>query len=498
MVKSCRLHKYFITYIILLLIIILIIYVIKYMYNKKLQLSIYNENFNNSKNHQIPLNIYQLWHSDILPSMMEQYNNILKESNPEFNIIIYNLTMARLFISNNFDEKVLYAFDMLKPIAYKSDLWRYCILYKYGGIYLDIKYYPVNNFKFIQLVDKEYYCIDMPSSYNGIYNAIIISKPNNLFLLDAINSIVDNVNNNFYGKYSLEPTGPLLLKRLFIKNNLNHKFVLKHVADINIKKILLHNKDILFSYPEYEFDKNIFGILYYDELYKNKDIYYKQIIPLNLYQTWHTKNLPFFMDKCVKKLKEINPEFTYHLFDDDDCRSFIKKHFSPEVLNSFDKLIPGAYKADLWRYCVLYINGGIYLDIKFDPINNFKLINLIDKEYYCRDIIESNSGIYNAIMISKPNNPLLLIAINNIVENTKLQFYGTSSLEPTGPLLLKKIFNKENKNIDLKLENVDKTFNIFLYDKPIFTIYKEYRNEQKNNSNNIHYNILWQNRNIYI
>lgn len=496
--KLYTLRDYFIIYIILLLIIILIICLETYKHRK---INTYFELFNNLSNNSIPLNIYQLWHSNTLPDKMKYYNDILKKQNPEFNIYIYNLDDARLFIFNHFDTKILHAFDRLKPIAYKSDLWRYCILYKYGGIYLDIKYYPVNNFKFLKLINKEYYCLDVPNSDHGIYNALIISKPNNLLLLESINSIVDNVNNNFYGENSLSPTGPLLLKKIFIKNKITHKFDLNHFSDDNyIKKILLNNKEILSSYPEYEKEKIKYGNLTdYLNLYIKKDIYYKNIIPLNLYQTWHNKDLPQNMQNCIQELQNINPEFKYHLFDDNDCRLFIEKYFSKKFLDSFDKLIPGAYKADLWRYCVLYINGGIYLDIKFYPVNNFKLINLTDKEYFCRDVALSQSGIYNAIMVSKPKNELLMIAINRIVENVDNNFYGISSLEPTGPILLKNIFNENNiMDVELSLNKLDNVYNIFLKDIPILSIYKEYRNEQKNTENNLHYNILWKNKNIYL
>ena len=88
-------------------------------------------------------------------------------------------------------------------------------------------------------------------------------------------------------------------------------------------------------------------------------------IPLNIFQTYHTLDLPPRMRKSVNKLIKNNPEFTHYLYDDDDCRKFIKNNFPSNVVNAFDKLIPGAYKADLWRYCVLYIHGGIYLDIKY-------------------------------------------------------------------------------------------------------------------------------------
>jgi mannosyltransferase OCH1-like enzyme len=83
---------------------------------------------------------------------------------------------------------------------------------------------------------------------------------------------------------------------------------------------------------------------------------YNSIIPLKIYQTWHTKNLPKHMNDTVELLKNTNPEFEHFLFDDNDCRNFIKNNFNEKVLHTFNKLKPGAYKADLWRYCVLYIN----------------------------------------------------------------------------------------------------------------------------------------------
>ena len=35
----------------------------------------------------------------------------------------------------------------------------------------------------------------------------------------------------------------------------------------------------------------------------------------------------------------------------------------PQVRQAYDSLIPGAFKADLFRYCVLLIYGGVYADV---------------------------------------------------------------------------------------------------------------------------------------
>ena len=188
------------------------------------------------------------------------------------------------------------------------------------------------------------------------------------------------------------------------------------------------------------------------EMYKKlQNVYplkqvYNNIIPLNIYQTWHTKNLPPKMLNNVNKIKLNNPAFKYHLYDDNDCRKFIQENYPDDVLNAFDNLIPGAYKADLWRYCILYKYGGIYLDIKYKSHNRFKLINLTEKEHLVLDI--DNECIYNALMVCLPNNQELLTAIKSIVHNVKHKFYGNSALDPTGPGLLKKII--KSNIVDMK------------------------------------------------
>jgi mannosyltransferase OCH1-like enzyme len=171
---------------------------------------------------------------------------------------------------------------------------------------------------------------------------------------------------------------------------------------------------------------------------------YNSVIPLNIFQTWHTKDLPPLMRNTVNKIILNNPRFNYKLFDDNDCRNFINDNFNQDVLNAFDSLIPGAYKADLWRYFILYKNGGVYLDIKYTPYNGFRFINLMEKEHWVLDM--DKNGIYNALMVCKPNNEILLKAIYKVVENVKNKFYGNNCLQPTGPLMLAQFFTQSDKN----------------------------------------------------
>lgn len=226
---------------------------------------------------------------------------------------------------------------------------------------------------------------------------------------------------------------------------------------------------------------------------------YNSVIPLKIFQTWSSSELPPKMKECVDELKRLNPEFEYHFFNDTDRENFIKENFDFDVLYAYRKLIPGAYRADLFRYCVLYIHGGIYLDIKFKPFKGFKFIELTEKEHFCWDLPESNYGISNGLMVAKPGNTYLLNAIKKVVYNVKNNFYGNSCLAVTGPLLLKDIFISY-KNVDLKYTYRNGSCYVDKYNNVILTIYPEYVSERLqyyNNINSSYYAKLWEIRKIY-
>ena len=227
---------------------------------------------------------------------------------------------------------------------------------------------------------------------------------------------------------------------------------------------------------------------------------YNPIIPLKIFQTWNTKNLPIHMNNRVEQLKKNNPRFEHYLYDDNDCREFIKNNFDENVVNTYDKLIPGAYKADLWRLCVLYIHGGIYMDIKLKCINGFRLIELTENNHFVKDR-PGPLTVYNALIVSQKGNPFLWMGICRIIMNVKNNFYGIDALSPTGPRMLGNIILRRKLRTNIDMTHYEKGGYIIYKNRfVISTEYPEYnkeRSEAYSSTKIKRYDIMWRERKIY-
>jgi mannosyltransferase OCH1-like enzyme len=177
---------------------------------------------------------------------------------------------------------------------------------------------------------------------------------------------------------------------------------------------------------------------------------YKQKIPKKIIQTARTNKYNSILHyNAIQSFIELNPEYEYYFFTDIECREFIKNNFDQDLLYTYDMLLPGAYKADLFRYCYLYINGGCYFDNK--ALLRVPLRDIIEEDFvniYCKDTLDDL--MFNAIIMTDKLSEDLKKSYEEVVENVKSGFYGSTSLDPTGP----KLFNKytHDKNVILKHE----------------------------------------------
>ena len=136
----------------------------------------------------------------------------------------------------------------------------------------------------------------------------------------------------------------------------------------------------------------------------------------------------------------------------------------------------------------MYLNGGIYVDIKF--------IGLTEKDHWTSDHLFKNT--LNGLLILKPKNDIMLKCINKVVENVKNKFYGEGCLHPTGPQMLGEFFtNSEKMNMETNLLVKWNNIVVTLQGSYILCYYNDYDNDREKYSPILHYSILWKNKNIY-
>jgi hypothetical protein len=169
-------------------------------------------------------------------------------------------------------------------------------------------------------------------------------------------------------------------------------------------------------------------------------------IPKIIYQSWKTKELNPKMAEIVKSINLLNPDYEYKLYDDNDCREMLKQNFGVNYLNAFDVLIPGAFKCDLWRYAMLYLTGGVYLDIDMEPLVPFNQIISEDDQFVSvvdlkHGILDKVPGIYQAFIACTPKHPIIRQALELTFANIATRKPSINSLDITGPTVMGTAFN---------------------------------------------------------
>ena len=220
--------------------------------------------------------------------------------------------------------------------------------------------------------------------------------------------------------------------------------------------------------------------------------------PKKIFQLWHSpEDVTEQMMIRTEVLTKQHPEFEYQLFFLDTAREFIQENFETKVLAAFDSIIPFAFKSDLWRYCVLYKYGGIYLDMKYECTNGFRFSCLnTTQEYYVFDV--NKFSIYNGFIVAKPNNPIFLHTINQIVKYTRERYYGENDLAVTGPGLLGQMVPEEKKR-EIRLHHQCLNYNKYILqdDIPILKVYHRYYEERKKFQCRTYYD-YWVCREMYL
>jgi len=152
------------------------------------------------------------------------------------------------------------------------------------------------------------------------------------------------------------------------------------------------------------------------------------MIPKNIFQTHEREydELPKFMKAITETWIKMNPTWNYVYMGAKERRAYIES-FYPELIKRYD-ILNAMYQADLWRYIILYNNGGCYADM--DSICIWPLDSMLDEKYTDQEMVctaieqtkrKDYEGEYvnNANFMSIKNSNILKTTIDTIVTDNK-------------------------------------------------------------------------------
>lgn len=191
----------------------------------------------------------------------------------------------------------------------------------------------------------------------------------------------------------------------------------------------------------------------------------------NIFQVWFqgAENLtdPSFIESSVN-WRIMNKTWTYHLYSDNDLKKACYE-FSPDCGKIYDEMDLMHLKIDFGRYVVLFLYGGIYVDMDMFPVKSLdgseylKTLFAKDKIWAVTKLniskfesllyIQQSFIVNNSMMIASKKNPDLKRFIVDVMNKWQvfksLPKNSTKIQKITGPIFLNRFYNKNRGNMSL-------------------------------------------------
>ena len=184
------------------------------------------------------------------------------------------------------------------------------------------------------------------------------------------------------------------------------------------------------------------------------------MIPRIIHQTWKTKESNESIDKLRQTWIENNRNYEYNYYSDDDIYSFIKEHFDEKYVNAYSRIINGSLKADFFRYCVLFVKGGVYVDIDIscviplDDVVDLDTISFVTTTDYCS--IQKSDRIYQGFLGCKPKCKLFINVLDKICDSMHKNQYKFDLFELSGPVMFSRLLKEYmNDGIEYKQHKIN-------------------------------------------
>lgn len=217
---------------------------------------------------KIPKIIHQTFRTKELPNEIEKTVENLRRMNPDFEYRFYDDEDCYNFIKENYDDETLSLYSSINPNygSCRADFFRYLLIYKVGGVYLDIKsstskplsetILPTDEYLLSHWVGKDWSDV-LNYPLGEFQNWHILSVPNHPFLKKTIELVKEQIRNyeGQKGKNAvLHLTGPVVYSkailsllddfRFFRVDSPVREFLIEDEINLVYKDVLSHHSDL--------------------------------------------------------------------------------------------------------------------------------------------------------------------------------------------------------------------------------------------------------------
>lgn len=146
----------------------------------------------------IPPKIYQTFKTERLPLITRWHIYKLKKRNPDFEYHFFKDEDILNFIKSEFDEEVYCQYQKLNIGAAKADFFRYAILFKFGGIYLDIDSVIREKISSFVSIENDSALISLGKHKKNYVQWALFYESGHPFLEETWKLVIDNIKTNRY------------------------------------------------------------------------------------------------------------------------------------------------------------------------------------------------------------------------------------------------------------------------------------------------------------
>jgi mannosyltransferase OCH1-like enzyme len=202
-------------------------------------------------------------------------------------------------------------------------------------------------------------------------------------------------------------------------------------------------------------------------------------IPKIIHQIWFQgeENIPEHLKAYHKSWIDINPKFEVKVWDEKSIQEVLVKFNDKETTDMYNNYVYMIQKIDLAKYVILYMYGGIYIDMDVKCLKPITDEFLGDNDVILSEMVYNfihaftcslighnpmEKIINNGVIMTVPKHPILLYTIEEAKKNKDSFYYNINKavyvFSSTGPICLTlatKKFKAENESSKIKI--IDET-----------------------------------------